>query len=65
MKAGKRGERMRLVVSKGGNSLAVQLILTPEGRAIGKAEIRRMREFIAHQKETAPAVDGMRKSARY
>jgi antitoxin MazE len=91
MKAGKRGERMGLVVSKWGNSLAVRLpaesakrigvgegdtligeiapdgrlILTREGRAIGKAEIRRMREFVAHQKETAPAVEGMRKSARY
>jgi len=42
-----------------------RLILTPEGRAIGKAEIRRMREFVAHQKETAPVVEGMRKSARY
>ncbi len=42
-----------------------RLILTPEGRAIGKAKIRRMREFVAHQKETAPVVEGMRKSARY
>ncbi len=43
-----------------------RLILTPEGRAIGKAEIRRMREFVAHQKkETAPVVEGMRKGARY
>ncbi len=42
-----------------------RLILTPEGRAIGKAEIRRMREFVSRQKETAPVVEGMRKSARY
>jgi antitoxin MazE len=42
-----------------------RLILTPEGRVIGKAEIRRLREFLAHQKETAPVVAGMRKSARY
>ncbi len=42
-----------------------RLILTPETRAIGKDEIRRMREFVARQKETAPVVEGMRKSARY
>ncbi len=42
-----------------------RLILTPEGRAIGRAEIRRMREFVARQKKTAPVVEGMRKSARY
>ena len=42
-----------------------RLILTPEGRAIGKAEIRRMREFVARQKETSPVIESMRKSARY
>jgi antitoxin MazE len=42
-----------------------RLILSAEGRVIGKAEIRRMREFLAPQKKTTPVVAGMRKSARY
>ncbi len=91
MKAHKGGERIGLLVSKWGNSLAVRLpansakqlgigegdtlvgeiaadgrlILSAEGRAIGKAEARRMREFIAKQKETAPVVADMRRGARY
>jgi len=91
MKAEKNSERVGLLVSKWGNSLAVRLpaesakqlgigegdtligeiaadgrlILSTEGRAIGKAEARRMREFIAKQKETAPVVADMRRGARY
>ncbi len=86
-----KGLRMKLVVSKWGNSLAVRLpaeslkrigvgegdtliaevsadgrlVLSPEGRAIGKAESRRLRQFLGHQKETAPVVGDMRRSARY
>ena len=41
------------------------LMLSAEGRAIGPAEARRMREFIARQKETAPVVAAMRRGARY
>ena len=42
-----------------------RLILSAEGRAIDKAQARRMREFIAKQEETAPVVAGMRRGARY
>ena len=91
MKTGKPRERIGLVVSKWGNSLAVRLpadsakllgveegdtllgeiapggrlILSAEARAIGKAESRRMRDFLVRQKVTAPAVGAMRRSARY
>ena len=42
-----------------------RLILRAEARAIGKVEVRRMREFVARQKVTAPVVADMRRSARY
>jgi hypothetical protein len=42
-----------------------RLILAPEGRAVGKAESRRLRQFLGHQKETAPVVGDMRRSVRY
>ena len=42
-----------------------RLILSPEARAIGKAEVRRMREFLARQKLTAPVLGEMRRGARY
>ena len=42
-----------------------RLILSAEGRAVDKAQARRMREFIARQKETAPVVADMRRRARY
>lgn len=42
-----------------------RLVLSPEGRAIGKAESRRLRQFLGHQKETAPVVGDMRRAARY
>jgi antitoxin MazE len=42
-----------------------RLILAPEGRVIGKAEARRLRQFVSRQKETAPVVADMRRKARY
>ena len=42
-----------------------RLILSAAPRAIGKVEVRRMREFLARQKVTAPLVRDMRRSARY
>lgn len=42
-----------------------RLILEPEGRIIGKAQARRLRQFISRQKETAPVVADMRRKARY
>lgn len=42
-----------------------RLILRAEARAIGKAEVRRMREFLARQTVTTPVVSAMRRSARY
>lgn len=42
-----------------------RLVLAPEGRAIGKAETRRLRQFLGRQKETAPVVGEMRRGARF
>lgn len=42
-----------------------RMILSAEGRPVGKAEIRRMREFLECQKVTAPVVEDMRRAARY
>ena len=42
-----------------------RLVLAPEGRAVGKDESRRLRQFLGRQKETAPVVADMRSSARY
>ena len=42
-----------------------RLVLAPEGRAVGKAESRRLRQFLGRQKETAPVVGEMRRRARY
>jgi antitoxin MazE len=91
MKTEKSRERVGLLVSKWGNSLAVRLpaesakqlgvgegdtlvgeiasdgrlILSAEARAVGKAETKRMREFLSRQKVTTPVVADMRRSARY
>lgn len=91
MKTSKSGERVGLLVSKWGNSLAVRLpaksakqlgvgagdtlvgeiaadgrlVLSAEARAVGKDEIRRLREFLARQEVTAPVVADMRRSARF
>jgi antitoxin MazE len=84
-------EKIRLLVSKWGNSLAVRLpvesakqigvgegdiltaevaadgrlILEPEIRAPDKAATRRLRRFLARQRETLPVVSEMRRGARY
>ena len=42
-----------------------RLVLAREGRAIGKAGTRRLRQFLRRQKETAPVVGDMRRGARY
>jgi len=42
-----------------------RLILSAEARAVGKAEVKRMREFVSRQKVTSPVVGDMRRSARY
>ena len=42
-----------------------RLILSAEVRAVGRAEVRRMRAFLARQKVTAPVVGEMRRGARY
>ena len=42
-----------------------RLVLSAEARVAGKAEVRRMREFLARQKVTAPVVEDMRRGARY
>ena len=42
-----------------------RLVLAPELGAIGKAEARRLRQFLGRQKETAPVVGDMRRGARY
>jgi len=42
-----------------------RLVLAPEGRAIGKAESRRLRQFLGRQKETKPVVEDMRRGERY
>ena len=41
------------------------LILAPEGRTVGKAESRRLRQFLDRQKETKAVVGDMRRGARY
>lgn len=41
------------------------LVLAPEGRAVGKAGTRRLRQFLGRQKETVPVVGEMRRGARY
>jgi antitoxin MazE len=42
-----------------------RLVLSPEGRAIGKARTSGLRKFIGRQKETMPVVGDMRRDARY
>ena len=42
-----------------------RLVLAPEGRAIGKTETRRLRQFLRRQKGTSPVVEDMRRGARY
>jgi antitoxin MazE len=42
-----------------------RLTLAPEGRTIGKADTRRLRQFLSRQIETTPVVDTLRRAARY
>lgn len=42
-----------------------KLILSAEGRAIDKAGVRRLREFISRQDETPPVVGDLRRAARF
>ena len=42
-----------------------RLVLAPEGRAIGRVEALRLRQFLGRQKETAPVIKDMRQSTRY
>jgi len=42
-----------------------RLVLSAEARAVGKAELHRMRQFLARQKPTVPVVSDMRRGARY
>lgn len=42
-----------------------RLVLSAEARAVGKAELHRMRQFLSRQKLTVPVVSDMRRSARY
>jgi antitoxin MazE len=91
MKTAKSNDRVGLLVSKWGNSLAVRLpaeslkqlgvgegdtligeispegrlVLSAEARAVGKADTKRMRQFLSRQKMTAPVVREMRRRARY
>ena len=60
----------RLGVGEGDTLLAEvssdgRLVLSRQGRAIGKAEARRLRQFLARQTETLPVVEQMRRDARY
>lgn len=60
----------RLGVAEGDTLIAEvsadgRLILSPEGRAVNKAESRRLRQFLRRQKETSPVVGAMRRRARY
>jgi antitoxin MazE len=42
-----------------------RMVLAAKGRAVAPAAIRRLRRFLAGQKETAPVVAEMRREARY
>jgi antitoxin MazE len=42
-----------------------RLILAPEVRPIGKAELGRLRRFLSRQRKTAPVIGDMRRNARY
>ncbi len=54
------GDTLIAEVAPGG-----RLILAAEGRAIGKADVRRLRRFVTGQKVTTPVVAGMRRESRY
>jgi antitoxin component of MazEF toxin-antitoxin module len=54
------GDTLIAEVAAGG-----RLILAPEGGAIDKVDVRRLRQFVGRQKETAPVVADMRRDGRY
>ena len=64
------GSAKRIGVGEGDTLVAEvsadgRLVLAPEGRTIGKADTRRLRQFLGRQKETPPVVGEMRRDARY
>ena len=54
------GDTLIAEVAAGG-----RLILAPEGGAINKVDVRRLRQFVGRQKETAPVIADMRRDGRY
>jgi antitoxin MazE len=42
-----------------------RLIVASECSAVSKAAVRRLRQFVGRQKETAPVVPDMRRASRY
>ena len=42
-----------------------RLVLAPEGRPVGEADLRQLRRFLSRQKESAPVVAEMRSRSRY
>ena len=54
------GDTLIAEVATGG-----RLVLAPEGSAITRADVRRLRQFVGRQKETAPVVADMRRDGRY
>jgi len=64
------GSAKRIGVGEGDTLVAEisadgRLVLAPEGRTIGKADTRRLRQFLGRQKKTTPVVGEMRRGARY
>jgi antitoxin MazE len=54
------GDRLIAEVSADG-----RLVLEREGRALGREQTRRLRQYISRQKQTTPVVADMREKARY
>lgn len=54
------GDTLIAEVTTGG-----RLMLAPESSAIDPVDVRRLREFVGRQKETAPVVADMRRGERY
>ena len=42
-----------------------RLVLAAEGSAITRGDVRRLRQFVGRQKETAPVIAHMRRDGRY
>ena len=54
------GDTLIAEVAAGG-----RLILAPEGSAVSRVDVRRLRQFVGRQKETVPVVADMRRDGRY